>query len=117
VHLGTTSGARCSPTCPTTKWPNISPIYAPTNIYQCSDCDSLCQTCNGYGNNSCLTCVPTAYQQGVTTCSLVSNATNLADGRPYGPNPCYPPYYGIYTTMKCQPCPTGCSMCNINITA
>mgnify|MGYP000927949434 CR=1 FL=1 len=31
----------------------------------------------------------------------------------YGYDPCPDGYYGIQLTMRCQPCPTGCSTCNI----
>lgn len=53
----------------------------------------------------------------MTTCELLNNTDNAAAGRPYGANTCNPPYYGVYTTKKCQPCPTGCTMCNLYLTS
>jgi hypothetical protein len=107
----TNSYARCGPTCPTKYYPNTTTA----NYYTCSHCDALCQTCTTSGNTNCVTCISTAYSLGMTSCYQISNAQNAIDNQPYRANPCPPPYYGVYTTMKCQPCPTGCTKCAISL--
>ena len=50
----------------------------------------------------------TAYALGTTKCYQITTAA--ADGYM---NPCPAPYYGIFPSKLCVPCPTGCAKCNI----
>lgn len=104
--------ARCGPTCPTGFYPDIYKV-ATYGYYQCTACDYRCQTCTNSTNSDCVTCTIYSYQQDSTTCQLETNTDNTNNMYPYVANPCIPPYYGVYTTMTCKLCPTGCLQCSI----
>ena len=96
-----TLSPRCSEYCPPYQYEDST-----SGVYTCKICDRNCTTCSGPTNIQCKTCAPDSYQLNATACY------NQAP-KSYGFNPCPNAYYGIQNTMRCEPCPTGTTMCNI----
>ena len=46
----------------------------------CFLCDSACATCEGYGENQCLTCKSGYYKAGITSCQSCSFACDICTG-------------------------------------
>ena len=98
----------CSENCP----PNFYPPPSGSG-YSCYPCHSWCLTCTGGSNTQCSTCASVAYQVNSTSCyAYTTPQTGLTSKL----NPCPNGYYGLQITKVCVACPTGCSVCAIELT-